>query len=70
MTQTVTTTNNPPPEMLTVRQAAQRGILPERALRRLVAQEKIPVVRSGRTQYINFTALLEQLNGGEGLIWG
>ena len=57
------------PEMLTVRQVAQRGILPERALRRLVAQQKIPVVRSGKVAYINFTALLEQLNSGQGEVW-
>lgn len=57
------------PEMLTVRQAAQRKILPERALRRLVSQNKIPVVRSGKVAYINFTALIEQLNSGEGEIW-
>ena len=60
---------NPLPEMLSIRQAAARGILPERALRRLVAEEKIKVVRSGRTQYVNFTALVEQLNNGEGMLW-
>ena len=58
------------PEMLSIRQAAARGILPERALRRLVAEEKIKVVRSGRTQYVNFTALVEQLSNGEGALWG
>ena len=57
------------PEMLTVRQTAMRGILPERALRRLVAQNKIPVVRSGKTMYINYTRLCEQLQSGEGDIW-
>ena len=61
---------SPLPEMLSIRQAAARGILPERALRRLVAEEKIKVVRSGRTQYVNFTALIEQLNNGEGALWG
>ena len=58
-----------PPEMVTVRQAAMRGILPERTLRRLVAQKKIPVVRSGKTMYLNFTRLCEQLNSGEGGVW-
>ena len=57
------------PEMITVRQAAGRGILPERALRRLIAEKKIPVIRSGRTQYINYGRLLDMLDRGEGLIW-
>jgi len=55
--------------MLTTRQVAKRGLLPERALRRLVAQGKIPVVRSGKVGYINYTALVEQLNSGAGGIW-
>ena len=57
------------PEMLTVRQAARRRVLPERALRRLVALGKIPVVRSGKVMYLNYTALVEQLNSGSGEIW-
>jgi hypothetical protein len=65
----MTQTEHSKPEMLTVRQVAQRGVLPERALRRLVAQGKIPVVRSGKVQYINFAALVEQLNSGAGEIW-
>ena len=64
-----TAQSNAKPEMLTLRQAALRNVLPERALRRLAAQGKIPVVRSGKTQYINFTALVEQINSGEGEIW-
>ena len=67
MIQAAVATNKP--EMLTVRQVAQRGILPERALRRLVAQNKIPVVRSGKVAYINFTRLCEQLRSGEGEVW-
>ena len=67
MTTQAATANRP--EMVTVRQAAQRGILPERTLRRLVAQNKIPVVRSGKTMYINYTRLCEQLNSGEGEVW-
>ena len=66
MTQTI---QNNKPEMLTIRQAAQRGILPERAIRRLVEQNKIPVVRSGVVAYINYTRLCEQLNSGEGEVW-
>ena len=58
------------PEMLTIRQVAQRGILRERTLRRLVDENKIPVVRSGKTRYINFTRLCEQLQNGVGDVWG
>ena len=57
------------PEMLTVRQVALRGLLPERALRRLVAQGKIPIIRSGKTQYVNYTRLCEELNSGIGEVW-
>ena len=65
----VETTFGNKPEMLTIRQTAQRKILPERTLRRLVAQNKIPVVRSGRVAYINYTRLLEELSNGEGEVW-
>ena len=68
MTQSATTPTNKP-EMLSIRQTAARGILPERTLRRLVAQGKIKTVRSGKTHYVNFTTLVEQLNSGEGDIW-
>ena len=57
------------PEMLTVRQVARRKVLPERTLRRLVATGKIPVIRSGKTMYLNYTRLCEQLQSGEGEIW-
>ncbi len=63
-----TTTINDP-EMVTVRQAAQRGILPERTLRRLVAMGKLPVIRSGKVAYLNYTALCQQLATGSGDIW-
>ena len=56
-------------EMLTVRQTAKRGVLPERTLRRLIAEKRIPVVKSGKVAYINFTRLCEQLNNGEGAIY-
>lgn len=56
-------------EMLTVRQVAKRGLLPERTLRRLIIEKKIPVIRSGKVAYINFTRLCEQLKSGEGAIY-
>jgi excisionase family DNA binding protein len=57
------------PVILTVRQVAMRGILPERTIRRLIAEKKIPILRSGRTQYINYGRLLEALDSGEGSLW-
>ena len=57
------------PEMLTIRQTAQRKILPERTIRRLVAQGKIPVVRSGKVMYLNYTRLCEELQNGVGAVW-
>ena len=57
------------PEMLTIRQAAQRRILPERTIRRLVSQGKIPVVRSGKVMYLNYTRLCEELQNGAGAVW-
>ena len=62
-------TANNTPEMLTIRQAAQRGILPERTIRRLIADGKIPAIKSGRTNYINYSVLVSQLNDGTGGIW-
>jgi hypothetical protein len=53
----MTQTENNTPKMMTVRQVAQLKILPERALRLLVAQHKIPVVKSGKVAYINYNAL-------------
>lgn len=58
-----------PPEMLTIRQCAARGVLTEWALRRLVSQKKIPILRSGRTQYINYDRLLADLETGTGKVW-
>lgn len=58
------------PEILTTRQVAKRGLLPERTIRRLIAEGKIPTIKSGRTQYINVSMLIQQLNSGEGTIWG
>jgi excisionase family DNA binding protein len=70
MSETVDRATVQRPEMLTISQLARRGVLPERAIRRLVAERKIPVVRSGRTQYINYTLLSEQLRSGDGKLWG
>ncbi len=56
-----TNPNKSMPEMLTIRQAAQRGILSENALRNLVKQGKIPCVKSGNRVLINYPKLIEFL---------
>ena len=57
------------PIMLSVRQAAATGVLPERALRRLIAEKKVPIMRSGRTQYINYGKLIDALNNDASGLW-
>lgn len=52
----------PVPKMMTIRQAAATGILPENALRTLNKQGRLPAVQVGSTTYINYTALCNMLN--------
>lgn len=47
--------------MMTVRQVASTGLLPESAIRRLLHEKKIPAVYSGKKAFINFDVLCEQL---------
>ena len=54
-------TNNNIPRMMTVRQVASTGLLPESAIRRLLHEKKIPAVYSGKKAFINFDILCEQL---------
>lgn len=49
------------PRMMSVHRAAETGILPEFALRRLVQDGTIPAVYSGKTAYINFDGLCRYL---------
>lgn len=57
------TTNEQIPKMLTIRQVAATGLLPETALRRLAAEGRLPCIYVGRKALVNFDALIEQLNG-------
>ena len=50
------------PKMMTIRQAAATGILPEAALRRMVKDGTIPAVFSGNKAFINFDRLCEMLS--------
>ena len=50
------------PKMMTIKECAKTGILPEFAIRRLVKENKIPHIMTGNKALINFTALCEQLS--------
>ena len=49
--------------MKTIPQLERMGILPGRAIRRLVAEKKIPTVKIGNRQYINFHLFARFLEG-------
>ena len=49
------------PKMMTVRQVAATGLLPESAIRRLLRENKIPAVYSGKKAFINFDMLCKHL---------
>lgn len=51
------------PRMLTIRQVAATGLLPETALRRLAAEDRLPALQVGNRLLINLDLLIEQLNG-------
>ncbi len=51
------------PKMMTIRQVAATGLLPETALRRLAAEDRLPALKVGNRMLINFDLLVEQLNG-------
>ena len=52
----------PIPKMMTIRQTAATGILPEAALRRMVKEGTIPAIYSGTKAFINFDRLCEMLS--------
>lgn len=49
------------PKMLTVKQVAATGVLPEHTIGVLLKQGKLPAVYSGTTAYINFDLMCEYL---------
>ena len=55
------------PRMLSIRQVAREGVLPEYTLRLLEKQGKLPCIYSGRKCLVNYSRLLEQLNNLGGL---
>jgi hypothetical protein len=54
------------PTMLTVRETARTGILPEHALRLLLKAGKLPVIYVGKKAFINYEKLCEQLSDLDG----
>jgi hypothetical protein len=51
------------PRMFTIPQLAAQGYLPERAIRRLVAEGAIPTVKVGTRRYVNLTVFERFLSG-------
>ena len=50
------------PRMLTIREAARTGILPEHAIRQGVKRGEIPHITVGNKALINFDKLVQMLN--------
>lgn len=50
------------PRMMTIRQIAETGLLPEHALRLMLKSGKLPVVFVGNKALINYDLLCEKLN--------
>ena len=55
------TSTNTVPKMLTIRQAAATGILPENALRQMVKAGTCPHIMIGNKALINFDRLVQML---------
>ncbi len=56
----MTQTNQP--KMLTIREIARTGLLPEHALRLLLKAGKLPAIYVGKKALINYERLCEQLS--------
>ena len=54
------------PTMLTVRETARTGILPEHAIRLLLKAGKLPAMFVGSKAFINYDKLCEQLSELDG----
>lgn len=52
------------PRMLTIRQTAATGILPENALRAMQRKGELPGCHCGVKYMVNLDRLIEMLNGG------
>ena len=50
------------PKMMTIKEIAETGILPEHALRQMSKQGKLPAIYVGKKCLINYDLLIKQLN--------
>ncbi|TCL44459.1 hypothetical protein [Harryflintia acetispora] len=50
------------PKMMTIKQIAATGLLPEHALRLLCKQGKLPAIYAGNKALVNYDLLVKQLN--------
>lgn len=50
------------PKMMTIREIAKTGILPEHALRLMLKAGQLPAIYIGKKALINYDKLCEQLN--------
>lgn len=50
-----------PPKMLTIRQVAATGVLPEHTLRKMAKQGELPALVVGNKVLINYDRLVERL---------
>jgi hypothetical protein len=70
MLQTVTAeVNNRKDDICAARQVGARTGLPQKAVYRLISEGKIPVIRCGRTKYVNCTLLRDELASGKGTLF-
>ena len=56
------TTNEKIPRMMTIRETARTGILPETALRRLAAENRLPALQVGNRLLVNYDRLVQMLD--------
>ena len=54
--------NETKPSMMTIKQIAKTGLMPENALRQLLKEGKLPVVYIGKKALVNYSKLCELLN--------
>lgn len=55
------------PRMLSIRQTATLGILPEHALRQMEREGRLPSMKIGNKVLVNVDRLIEQLNALSGI---
>lgn len=53
------------PKLMSIREVARTGIIPEHALRRLIKSGEIPCIYSGRKALLSFGKVCEMLASGE-----